>query len=87
MEQHTRDILYKIDRAARPILGVMTGVCLLLLCAASFDTPVKQILNYILYVSAGIWFVALICRICMSPFVKSDEEEEFEQKVDYILQK
>jgi hypothetical protein len=86
MNQHTGKILYKIDRTARPVLIVMSGVCLLLLCAASFDTPLRQILLYALYVSAGIFFIAMICRICLSPFVKSDEEEEFEQKVDYIIQ-
>jgi hypothetical protein len=87
MNQHLGEILYKIDRTARPILIVMSGICLLLLCAVSFDTPIKQILLYALYVSAGVFFIAMICRICLSPFVKSDEEEEFEQKVDYILQK
>lgn len=86
MKQQTKDILYKIDRRIRPILDIMSVVCLLLLCSAAFDTPVKQILTKILFFSAGIWLVLVVCRLCLSPFVKSDEEEEFEQKVDYILQ-
>ena len=86
MKQQTKDILYKIDRRIRPILNIMSVVCLLLLCSAAFDTPVKQILTKLLCFSAGIWLVLVVCRLCLSPFVKSDEEEEFEQKVDYILQ-
>ena len=86
MKQQTKDILYKIDRTVKPILGVMSVVCLLLLCSAAFDTPVKQILTKLLLFSAVIWLVLVVCRLCLSPFVKSDEEEEFEQKVDYILQ-
>ena len=91
MKQQTKDILYKdilykIDRRIRPILNIMSVICLLLLCSAAFDTPVKQILTKLLCFSAGIWLVLVVCRLCLSPFVKSDEEEEFEQKVDYILQ-
>ena len=86
MKQQTKDILYKIDRRIRPVLDIMSVVCLLLLCSAAFDTPVKQILTKLLCFSAGIWLVLVVCRLCLSPFVKSDEEEEFEQKVDYILQ-
>ena len=91
MKQQTKDILYKdilykIDRRIRPILNIMSVICLLLLCSAAFDTPVKQILTKLLCFSAGIWLVLVVCRLVLSPFVKSDEEEEFEQKVDYILQ-
>ena len=86
MKQQTKDILYKIDRRIRPILDIMSIICLLLLCSAAFDTPVKQILTKLLCFSAGIWLMLVVCRLCLSPFVKSDEEEEFEQKVDYILQ-
>ena len=86
MKQQTKDILYKIDRRIRPVLDIMSVICLLLLCSAAFDTPVKQILTKLLCFSAGIWLVLVVCRLCLSPFVKSDEEEEFEQKVDYILQ-
>ena len=86
MKQQTKDILYKIDRTVKPILGVMSVICLLLLCSAALNTPVKQILTKLLLFSAVIWLVLGVCRLCLSPFVKSDEEEEFEQKVDYILQ-
>jgi len=86
MKQQTKDILYKIDRRIRPVLDIMSVICLLLLCSAAFDTPVKQILTKLLCFSAGIWLVLVVCRMCLAPFVKSDEEEEFEQKVDYILQ-
>ena len=81
------DILYKVDRTIRLILGITTVIALILLVAASFDSPVKRILTYCLYVSATVWVVALLCRLILSPFVKSDEEEDFEKKIDYILQK
>jgi hypothetical protein len=38
-------------------------------------------------VAGCICVLCIIGRICLSPFVKSEEEEDFEQKVDYILQK
>ena len=30
--------------------------------------------------------VCIVCRIALAPFVKSEEQEEFEQKVEYVLQ-
>lgn len=87
MKKATRDRLYTIDRAIRTILGIATWVVLALLVAAAFDTPIKLILKYAFFVCGSIWVLLVLCRIVLSPFVKSDEEEDFEQKVDYILQK
>ena len=81
------DILYKVDRTIRPILEITTIIALILLVAASFDSPIKRFFTYCLYAAAIVWVVALACRLILSPFVKSEEEEIFEQQVDYILQK
>ena len=52
----------------------------------AFNTPWRQIFVYILCVTAVIFGILILCRIILSPFVKSDEQEEFEQKIDYILE-
>lgn len=87
MNQQIKENLYKIDRTIRLIMRVGFVISLILLIAASFQTPIKDILSILFFTVGGFSLFLLFCRICFSPFVKSDEEEEFEQKVDYILQK
>ena len=87
MKPQFANILYKIDRTIKPVLEISTIAALILLVAAALDTPAKRILTYILYAVAAVWVIALLCRLVLSPFVKSDEEEDFEKKVEYILQK
>ena len=79
--------LYIIDRAIRTIMRVCGGVLLLVMVAEVLPTQHKKLFAYAIFVTLGIICLLAILRICLSPFVKSDEEEEFEQKVDYILQK
>ena len=85
MNPRLADILYKIDRTIKPVLEISTIAALILLVVAALDTPAKRILTYILYAVAAVWVIALLCRLVLSPFVKSDEEEDFEKKVEYIL--
>lgn len=87
MKPQFANILYKIDRTIKPVLEISTIAALILLVVAALDTPAKRILTYILYAVAAVWVIALLCRLVLSPFVKSDEEEDFEKKVEYILQK
>lgn len=87
MSPRTAKILYKIDRTIRPVFEITSVLALILMVVAAIDTPAKQALTYILYAVAAVWATAFVCRICLSPFVISDEEEDFEKKVDYILQK
>lgn len=87
MSPRFAQIAYQIDRVARPILGITTILALLLMVIVAFDTPAKQILTYILYVVAAIWVATVLCRLVLSPFVITDEEENLTQKIDYILQK
>ena len=85
MKPRLADILYKIDRTIKPLLEISTIAALILLVVAALDTPAKRILTYILYAVAAVWVIALLCRLILSPFVISDEEEDFEKKVEYIL--
>ena len=87
MKPRLADILYKIDRTIKPVLEISTIAALILLVVAALDTPAKRILTYCLYAVAAVWVIALLCRLLLSPFVISDEEEDFEKKVEYILQK
>lgn len=79
------DKLYTIDRAIRTALRINALICFLLLIGAALDSPLKHYLTYALLVTAIICGVLIVCRICLSPFVKSDEQEEFEEKLDYVL--
>lgn len=87
MSPQKQEKLYKIDRTIRSIMRVGFVISLILLVVASFQTPIKYILSILFFSVGGFSLFLLVCRIGLSPFVKSDEEEEFEQKVDYILQK
>lgn len=87
MSTQKQEKLYKIDRTIRSIMRVGFVISLILLVVASFQTPIKYILSILFFSVGGFSLFLLVCRIALSPFVKSDEEEEFEQKVDYILQK
>lgn len=79
------DKLYTIDRTIRKVLHICAPICLILLMVAAFNTPWKQIIVYILCVTASICGIIILCRIILSPFVKSDEQEEFEKKLEYVL--
>ncbi len=82
MKESTRDILYKIDRTGTVVLGVVSVVVIVLLLMAAFNPSLK----IAFFVSWGAWGLVLISKVCLTPFVKSEEEEEFERKVEYILQ-
>ena len=71
----------------RKILRIAVVVFYVLLIAAAFRTPLR------FYLAMGCAIVGFVCvilvinRIFLSSFVKSDEEEEMEEKVEYILLK
>lgn len=86
MTPETYNKLYTIDRAIRKAIHICAPICFILLLMVAFNTPWRQIFVYILCVTAVIFGILILCRIILSPFVKSDEQEEFEQKIDYILE-
>ena len=85
MKPSLQNRLYSIDRGIRTIVGITAVIALLLMLVATLDTPIKQMLTYAFYGVGGLFAAMVLCRICLSPFVKSDEQEEFEQKIDYVL--
>lgn len=87
MKPATRDILYTIDRTILKVIRISAIVLLLGLIAASIFNFPKAVFRDIIIVLIAIIFGGILCRWILSPFVKSEEEEEFEKQVDYILQK
>lgn len=85
MTPETYNKLYTIDRAIRKAIHICVPICFILLLIVAFNAPWRQIFVYALCVLAVICGILILCRIILSPFVKSDEQEEFEQKIDYIL--
>lgn len=87
MNPSTQNRLYTIDRTIRTVLKITTVVCIVLLFLAAFITPWRRTIACVFFVTGAFWALLIVCRLCLSPFVKSDEEEEMEQKVEYILKK
>ena len=83
MKAEKGHILYRIDRLAAKILRIVAGIALILVILSCFDISNR----YIWYVVGSIFFLSVICRIVLDYFVKSEAEEEFEQQVEYILEK
>lgn len=84
MKPETQQILYKIDRMALRVL-YFTVAAMFVFAALWFIARVAS--RYAWIVLGCIAGVCIVCRICLSPFVKSEEEEEMEEKVAYILAK
>jgi len=87
MKASTRKRLYKIHRTVSKIINIVTVLFFLSLFAAALNTPCKETIEYIFYGIAAVWALLIICHTCLSPFVKSEEEEEMEEKVAYIIKK
>jgi len=87
MKASTRNKIYTIVRTIRSVLKVTTIVCFVFLIAAAFPTPLKQFCKYAFFATGTLFLLLVVCRLCLSPFVKSDEEEEMEEKLEYLLQK
>ena len=79
--------LYTIDRTIRMIMRICSGIWLVLIIAVAIPTPHRELFAYAFFITLGVICLLAIVRMCLSPFVKSDEEEEMEEKVEYILKK
>lgn len=102
MTEKTKNTLYRIDRTAGLILsivvytviflGVVWGIYKLLsFYGIHLNTyPVWHALlllyTYAWYACGIVFATCILCRIILTPFVKSEEEEVFEQKIEYVLQ-
>ena len=102
MKKATQDNLIKTDRAVKLVLEtsavVLFAILLLcLVCALIFNNfasipaqtiaSIRTIGRFSAIIVLCIFLLAVVVRIILSPFVKSDEETEFEAKVNYILGK
>ena len=83
-ESHTT--LYRIDRTVRSVLHAVTVVLFALLILATLNTPWKRTIATIFFAVGAVWTLLILCRLCLSPFVKSEEQEQMEHQVEYILQ-
>lgn len=77
--------LYTIDRTVRTIMNICGVVWFVLLFAVVLPTPYRKLFTCGFFAAFGMFVLLGVVRVCFSPFVKSDEEEELEQKVDDIL--
>lgn len=87
----------RIVRKATEVLGVLLFAMLLLWLVfrliARLDIVFTPSQNAALVyknsalILLALFFGGVVLRLCLSPFVKSDEEEDFEVKAGYFLQK
>lgn len=82
MKPETQQYLYRIDRTALRVLYFAVAV-MMILAALWFIAGIGS--RYAWIILCSIATICIVCRICLSPFVKSEEQEAFEQKVEYIL--
>ena len=102
MTEKMKNTLYRIDRTAGQILsyvvytviflGIVWGIYKLLsFYGIHLNTyPVWHafllLYTYAWYACGIVFAACILCRIILTPFVKSEEEEVFEQKIEYVLQ-
>lgn len=102
MQKDMHDSLYHTDRLAGKLLNGVVFCMLFLAALAGLNALLAHIGIYInaccawpilllaykyAWIICGIMAVfCILCRVALSPFVKSEEQEEFEQKVEYVLQ-
>lgn len=83
MNPSTQKILYTIDRSVRVVSGILGWLCLLFLVLAAFS----KLCLYLMFATFILLVIGIVIMLALSPFVKSEEEEELEKQVDYILKK
>lgn len=82
MKAEKGHILYRIDRIAGLVMKVDAVILFILLILAGFHISNK----YVWYVFGGIIVACFLCRLVLEFFVKSEDEEEFEEMVDHIIE-
>ena len=79
--------LYAIDRTVRTIMNICAVIWFATLIAVVIPTPYRKTLAYASFITLAVVCLLAVVRICLSPFVKSDEEEEMEEKVECVIKK
>ena len=89
----------KVIRKAIEILGVLLLAMLILWLICKLVSELGLNIDYswgqtiaLLYKKSvislcALFLLCMVLRLCMSPFFKSDEEEDFETKANYFLRK
>jgi len=81
MSDNKGEYLYRIDRGAGYVLRVDVCIMIVMLVLLCFGISYRLLW----LICGGVFVAAVLCRILLVPFVKSEEEEEFEKKIAYIL--
>ena len=81
MKAQKGDFLYRLHRSIGMAIHILIGIAIVLLVLACIGISYKKV-----WAIWGIVIVALlVCHAVLDYFVKTEDEEEFEQQVEYIL--
>lgn len=82
MKAEKGHILYRIDRTIGMVMKVDAVILFALLALACFDISSR----YVWGVFGGIILVCFLARMILEFFVKTEDEEEFEAQIEYIVE-
>ncbi len=82
MKAQKGHILYRIDRALAIVIKVDAVVLFVLLALACFGISYRPLWS----VFGGLILLCVLVRMVLAFFVKTEEEEEFEAQVEYIVE-
>lgn len=82
MKAEKGHILYRIDRTIGTVMRVDAVILFALLILACFNISHR----YVWMVFGGILLICCLIRMILEFFVKTEDEEAFEEQVDYIIE-
>ena len=82
MKAEKGHILYRIDRTIGTVMRVDAVILFALLILACFNVSHR----YVWMVFGGILLICCLIRMILEFFVKTEDEEAFEEQVDYIIE-
>lgn len=82
MKAEKGHILYRIDRTIGTVMRVDAVILFVLLILACFNISHR----YVWMVFGGILLICCLIRMILEFFVKTEDEEAFEEQVDYIIE-
>lgn len=85
LSAQTSEKLYRIDRAIGKVMKVSAALWFVLVFALLYK-PLQKYFVPAMFITLAVCVVCIFCRIILSPFVKSEEAEEFEQFVKECVQ-
>ena len=82
MKAEKGHILYRIDRTIGTVMRVDAVILFALLILACFNISHR----YVWMVFGGILLICCLIKMILEFFVKTEDEEAFEEQVDYIIE-